>query len=372
MIAIVNGSEVRAEAAAEARARARTPALTPAPVAASTSASRGARVPRRLARTVVLAALMVAGALSGVAFAASGDTAVDAAGSVSTSVAAAQGNYTHQTAPTRYVEVNGARIAYRRFGKTGGVPLVFFQHFVGNMDNWDPKVIDGLAENREVVLFDNAGVAASSGDVPTTVEGMAAYGAALIDALHIKQADLLGFSLGSLVAQQVGLQRPDLVRRLVLVGSGPRGGVGMATLTPEFQAMLKKKRASSDDLLLDVFFTQSASSQAAGRAFIQRLNARQVDRDVNVNAKVAPAQVAAFSAWGVPHAHADAYLKKIRQPVLVVVGDHDIVHYPINSFTLEKDLPNAQLAVYPDANHGAAYQYPDRFITDVTTFLDQD
>jgi pimeloyl-ACP methyl ester carboxylesterase len=278
---------------------------------------------------------------------------------------------THQTAPTQYIDAAGVKLAYRRFGKPGGVPLVMFQHFVGTMDSWDPKITDGFAREHEVILFDNAGVAASGGTVPTTVEGMAGHAIALIEALKVKQADLLGFSLGSLVAQQVALQRPDLARRLIIVGSGPRGGEGMASLTPEFLDMLKKPHDPADELLLDVFFTQSAASQQAGRAFLTRLRARQVQRDPDVDDKVAPAQIAAFAAWGAPRADANAYLKQIRQPVLVVSGSRDLVHYTVNSFTLQQQLPNAQLIVYPDSNHGSIYQYPDLFLAQAGLFLNQ-
>jgi pimeloyl-ACP methyl ester carboxylesterase len=276
--------------------------------------------------------------------------------------------FTHVSAPTRYIDVDGARLAYRRFGKPGGVPLLLCQHFVGTMDGWDPKVVDGLARGREVILFDNAGVAASGGTVPTTIEGMAGYAAGLLRALEIRQVDVLGFSMGSLVAQQLALAHPDTVRRVILVGSGPRAGVGMASLTPEFQEVLGKKHGNPDELLLEVFFTPSASSQAAGRAFVQRLHARTLDRDKDVDDKVAPAQVAAFSAWGRPQD--DAYLKQIRQPVLVVSGSHDIVHYTVNSYDLQQKLPNAQLVVYPDSNHGSIYQYPDQFLAHATLFLD--
>src|SRR6266446_3614172 len=143
--------------------------------------------------------------------------------------------HTHQTAPTQFVEANGIRFAYRRFGKSGGVPLVLNQHFTGTMDHWDPLVTDGLAATREVILFNNAGVSSSSGEVPTTVEGMAANGAAFIKALGLKQVDLLGFSIGGIVTQALTLAAPQLVRRLVLVGTGPLSGEGMATLTPEAQ-----------------------------------------------------------------------------------------------------------------------------------------
>src|SRR5712672_1848669 len=143
--------------------------------------------------------------------------------------------HTHQTAPTRFVEANGIRFAYRRFGKPGGVPIVFNQHYIGTMDYWDPAVTDGLARDREVILFNNAGVSSSSGEVPTTIEEMGANAIAFIKALGLKQVDVLGFSIGGFVAQEIALQAPDLVRRLIVDGTGPRGGQGMATLTPEAQ-----------------------------------------------------------------------------------------------------------------------------------------
>jgi pimeloyl-ACP methyl ester carboxylesterase len=247
---------------------------------------------------------------------------------------------------------------------------VLFQHFVGTMDSWDPAVADGLARNREVIVFDNAGVAASGGEVPNTVQGMAAYGTGLIEALKLPQADLLGFSLGSLVAQQVALDRPDLVRKVILVGSGPRGGEGMATLTPEFQAMLAKPRARPDDLLLDVFFTPSANSQAAGRAFVQRLHWRTEDRDGVISEKVVPAQVAAFAEWGAPSPRGKDDLHRLTQPVLVVSGSDDLVHYTVNAYALQRGLPRAQLIIYPDSAHGAIYQYPETFVRHAALFLD--
>lgn len=277
--------------------------------------------------------------------------------------------YTHQTALTQFVNVDGARLAYRRFGKPNGLPLVFLQHFVGNMDSWDPKVVDGFARDREVILFDNVGVASSSGEVPNNIEDMAKYAAGLIKALGVKKADLLGFSMGSLIAQQVTLDHPELVHRLILVGSSPRSGVGMASLTPEFQGYLAKKREVPDELLLDVFFTQTAESQAAGREFLTRLRARRVNRDVDVNDKTAPAQATAIAGWGAPAENANEYLKAIKQPTLVVSGSHDIVFYTVNDVTLQQNLPNAQLLIYPDSNHGAIYQYPDLFVKHATLFL---
>ena len=277
--------------------------------------------------------------------------------------------YSHVTAPTHFIIVDGTRYAYRRFGKPSGRPLIFFQHFLGNMDNWDPMVVDGFAKHRQVILFDNAGVAASGGEVPSTVEGMANNAISFIEALGIKNADLLGFSLGSLVAQQITLDRPDLVHRVILVGSGPRGGIGMASLTPEFRAVLAKKRAVPDELLLDALFTPSAKSQAAGREFLDRERARTVNRDIGMSDKVEGSQVAAFAAWGAPRANNTSYLEAIKQPVLIIGGSNDIVHYTINSYELQQHLPDAELIIYPDTNHGSFYQYPALFLESATTFL---
>ncbi len=168
--------------------------------------------------------------------------------------------HTHQTAPTQFVEANGIRFAYRRFGKASGVPLVFNMHFTGTMDHWDPLVTDGFAKDREVILFDNAGISSSSGEVPTSVEGMAADAVAFIKALGLSQVDVLGFSLGGLVAQELTLVAPELVRRLVLVGTGPRSGESMASLTPEAQKIFGATYDPPDHLWLGVFFTPSEAS----------------------------------------------------------------------------------------------------------------
>jgi pimeloyl-ACP methyl ester carboxylesterase len=276
--------------------------------------------------------------------------------------------HTHQTAPTQFVEANGVRFAYRRFGKIGGVPLVFNQHFTGTMDHWDPAVTDGLAQEREVILFNNAGVSSSSGEVPTTFQGMGANAIAFIKALQLTKVDVLGFSIGGFVAQEITLQAPDLVRRLILVGTGPRGGEGMGSLTPEAQQIFSATYDPPDHLWLAVHFTPSEASQAAGREFLQRFRRRVKGRDPDVNEKVAPAQLEAIGKWGVAQKSFD-YLKAIKQPTLVVNGGKDVIVYSVNSFILQQNLPNAQLILYPDANHGSQYQYPEFFVHHVSLFL---
>lgn len=277
--------------------------------------------------------------------------------------------YTHQTAPTQYVEANGIRFAYRRFGKAGGVPIVLNMHFTGTMDHWDPAVTDGLAKDREVILFNNAGIASSSGEVPTTIEGMAAHAAAFIEALGLTQVDVLGFSLGGLVAQALTQAQPQLVRKLVLVGTGPRSGEGMATLTPEAQQIFGATYDEPDHLWLKVFFTDSEASQAAGHAFLKRFRQRGENRDPEVNEKVAPAQIEALSKWGAPRENPYGYLSAIQQPTLVINGSNDVIIYTSNSYILQQNLPNAQLILYPDSNHGSQYQYPQRFVQHVAAFL---
>jgi pimeloyl-ACP methyl ester carboxylesterase len=280
--------------------------------------------------------------------------------------------HNHQTAPTQFVEANGVRFAYRRFGNAAGVPLVFNQHFTGTMDHWDLAVTGGFAKHREVILFNNAGVSSSSGDVPTRIEKMGASAVAFIKALRLTKVDVLGFSIGGFVAQEIALQAPDLVRQLVLVGTGPRGGEGMATLTPEAQEIFGASYDEPDHLWLRVHFTKSENSQAAGREFLKRFRRRAENRDPELNEKVAPAQIEALSEWGAPRQKSFEYLKSIRQPTLVVNGGNDVIIYAVNSFILQQHLPNAQLIPYPDANHGSQYQYPNEFVADVTRFLNDE
>ena len=282
--------------------------------------------------------------------------------------------YTATTVPTQFVEANSIRFAYRRWGKRSGLPLVFNQHFTGNLDNWDPAILDGLAREREVIIFNNAGIASSSGEVPTTFAGMARNAEAFIDGLRLTRVDLLGFSIGGMIAQQITLDRPELVRRLILVGTAPRNhdaGNNQGHITLETAAIFGATYHPPENLWLKVFFTDSDQSQAAGREFLKRYLSRTENRDAPINDKVAPAQIAAVSQWGIHPGERFAYLKNITQPTLVVNGNHDVIVYTVNSLYLVQNLPNAKLILYPDANHGSWYQYHEDFVFETNRFLDE-
>jgi pimeloyl-ACP methyl ester carboxylesterase len=271
------------------------------------------------------------------------------------------------SAPTRFADVGGTRFAYRRFGIPAGPPLVFVQHFMGNLDNFDPAISDALAAGREIILFDNAGVGASAGVAPDTVVGMAADAAGFIDGLGLATVDLLGHSMGGEVAQLIALDRPDLVRRLVLVGTGPRGG---DLMTPDTAKLFARRPQDGLDMWLPIMFSPSKESQTAGRAWVSRVSARAEDRDVPVSEQTIAAHRAAAAEWGVKAGGGLDYLSRIGQPTLVVNGNNDIVIPTINSYRLYQGLPDAELVLYPDANHGAHFQYPARFSRRVIDFLD--
>jgi pimeloyl-ACP methyl ester carboxylesterase len=278
--------------------------------------------------------------------------------------------YTHQDAPTRYVEANGIRFAYRRFGNAGsGYPLLFNQHYTGTMDYWDPAVTDGLAQNREVILFDNAGISSSSGDVPTSIGEMAANAIAFVKALGLERLDVLGFSIGGMVAQEFVVQAPALVRRLILIGTGLRGGVGIAPMTEDGARIFGATYDPPENLWLAVHFTPSAASQAAGRAFLMRRNRRQLGRDPEVDAHAGPRQIEALRKYGVQSPGSFEYLRDLHQPTLVVNGHNDVIAPTINSYTLQQYLPNAELILYPDANHGSFIQYHELFVEQADRFL---
>ncbi len=275
------------------------------------------------------------------------------------------------TAPTQFIETTHETYAYRRFGAGAGLPLVCLQHFTGTLDNWDPAVTDQLARGREVILFESAGLGRSTGEVPRTVPGMTAHFLAFADALGLREVDLLGFSLGGMVAQVAALERPELIRRMLLVGTAPEGGEDVMHLEkPELGRILSDPNLSGSERLVRLFFTPSDASRRAGEEFVSRLGLRTGDREPASGPEVAQAQVAAFRAWERVDGERFAKLRRISQPCLVVNGVFDRMIPVRNSYYLAEHLPNATLLVYPDAGHGSLFQYPDSFATQARLFLD--
>jgi pimeloyl-ACP methyl ester carboxylesterase len=262
---------------------------------------------------------------------------------------------------------NGVHYAYRDVGE-GEVPLVLFQHFRGNLDSWDPALIDALASGRRVITFDNAGVGASSGSTPDTVEQMARDAIAFMAALEISEADLLGFSIGSFVAQQVALMRPAIVRRLILASSAPQAAAGMHGWAPNVIGAVGTPQTSPEEYL-GVFFTQSPASQGSGQEALKRMYARTEDRDTATSWETREAQYDAVCAWGIPDHARLQRLSALALPVFVANGDSDPMILPHYSYLLAGLIPQAEVKIYPDAAHGFLFQHHAEFAADVEAFL---
>jgi pimeloyl-ACP methyl ester carboxylesterase len=275
------------------------------------------------------------------------------------------------TADNLSLEVGDVSFVYRRFGneETVAPALVMLQHFRGNLDSWDPALVDRLAHDREVILVNNRGVGGSTGVVPENVTAMARDALAFIDALGLKQIDLLGFSLGGYVAQEIVLLRPRLVRRLVLAGTAPQGGPDLHRWSEDVYALATSDQPSAEDLL-GLFFSGSEQSQAKGTEALGRLFQREVDRDEPTDLATRDAQLAAITAWGIPDESKLNRLAGITQPTFVANGDNDTMMHTQNSHLLAEHLPDAQLRIYPDANHGFLDQYPELFADEVHAFLE--
>jgi len=284
-----------------------------------------------------------------------------------------QAERSNVNAPTRFVSANGEKYAYRRFGGGPGLPLLCLQHFTGNLDNWDPAVTDPLAQERELILFESAGVGRSSGKVPPTVAGMASHALAFLDGLRVSTCDVLGFSLGGMVAQQMVQDRPSVFRKLMLVGTAPRGGEDVMHLEkPALRRFLQDPTLKGYEVLVKIFFAPTESSQAAGEAFIARLGLRKDDREPASGPEIAAAQLAAFRDWEQFRGERFAGLKTIRQPTLVVNGVFDVMIPVMNSFWLSQHLPNSVLMTYPDSGHGSLFQFYESFTRQASAFLASD
>lgn len=275
------------------------------------------------------------------------------------------------TAATRFLQTPKEKYAYRRFGKKSKYPLLCLQHFTGTLDNWDPAVTDPLALGREVILFESAGLGRSTGEVPQSIPEMAAHALAFVDALAVAQVDILGYSLGGMVAQQIALDRPALARRILLVGTAPEGGEDIMHMEkPQLKRITDDPNIPGLQKLVKLFFAPSSSSQAAGEAFVARLSQRTSDREPVAGPKVALAQITAFRAWERFSGERFSNLGKISQPCLVINGIFDNMIPVRNSYMLSEHLPNAMLVTYPDAGHGSLFQFHNSFVKQASLFLD--
>lgn len=270
-----------------------------------------------------------------------------------------------ETAKTEHLDADGVRYAYRRLGASAGTPLVLLQHFTGTMDAWDPAVVNALAETRPVIAFNNRGIGTSTGKTPESVEQMAADAGAFIRGLGLTRVDLLGFSLGGMLAQVLAVEHPELIRKIIIAGAAPRGGEEHLLAVVE-DAFAK----GATDVRLPLFFTHSENSQRAGRAFIARATARTRDRDPDSGDDVSGPQAKAIIGWCAAKDEDDKTLRAIAQPTLIVHGSDDTMFPSINAYTMFKAMKNAQLILYPDSGHGALFQYPETFVAHCRTFLD--
>ncbi|MFZ3193149.1 MAG: alpha/beta hydrolase, partial [Moraxellaceae bacterium] len=267
---------------------------------------------------------------------------------------------THCTTPTRFVSIDGAQFAYRRWGNTdsGQPPIVLLQHFRGGMDHWDPLMTDGLAKSREVILLNGRGVASSNGAPRTRIEDMADDAAACVRALGLRQIDVLGFSLGGFQALDLTVRHPQLIRKLMLIGTGPRGG--NPEMEQEVLATAPKLVPELEDFLY-LFFGRSEQAQQAGREFWERRHQR-VDQDPPSSPAVANTQIEANIYYLPALSDSDpfAYLRNIQQPTFILNGVNDVMIPTVNSYYMARNIPNAQLFIYPDSGHAAHFQYPER------------
>lgn len=274
---------------------------------------------------------------------------------------------TWRTTPTRTINVDGTPFVYRELGPTGDVPVVFLHHFTAVLDDWDPRVIDGIAAQRHVITFDNRGVGGTGGSVPHTIDEMAEDAVAFIHAVGYDHVDLLGFSLGGGVAQVIALNHPELVRRAILAGTGPRGGGGIEKMPLIAGSAYTKAALTLRDPRHFLFFNRNAVGKRAASEYMARLKERTADRDKGISMQARLAQLRAIreAGLGTPHD-----LSRITQPVFVANGDKDVMVASSHSHDLASRIPNARLTIYPDSGHGGVFQYHHQFVPAVLEFLE--
>ena len=273
---------------------------------------------------------------------------------------------TWRNAPTHTIDVGGVQFAYRELGPSTGVPVVFLTHLAAVLDNWDPRVVDGIAAKHRVITFDNRGVGASSGSTPKTIEEMASDAVAFIRALGFEQVDLFGFSMGGMIAQVIAQQEPRLVRKMILAGTGPAGGEGIDKVTRISYLDTARGVLTRQDPKQFLFFTRTPNGRQAGKQFLARLEERTKDRDKAISVGSFRAQLKAIHRWGQEQ---PTDLASIHQPVLVMNGETDKMVPSKNTVDLDQRLPNSQLVIYPDAGHGGVFQFHADFVKRALEFL---
>lgn len=269
--------------------------------------------------------------------------------------------------PTQFINAGGINFAYREYGQqNGGTPVIFLNHLAAVLDNWDPRIIDGIAAKHHVVVFDNRGVGASTGEPAKSIEQMADDVITFIQAKGFKQVDLFGFSMGGMISQEIVLKQPKLIRKMILSGTGPAGGTGISTVGRVSNWDLVRGMATRQDPKVYLFFTRTDNGKAAAKQFVQRINERTENRDKEITISAYRAQLKALKKWGNKK---PADLSIIQQPVLVANGDHDRMVPTVNSYDLAKRLPNSSIIIYPDAGHGGIFQFHDDFVKQSLAFL---
>jgi pimeloyl-ACP methyl ester carboxylesterase len=269
--------------------------------------------------------------------------------------------------PTQTITAGGVNFAYRELGTSNpGPPVVFLVHLAAVLDNWDPRVVDGFAANRHVIAFDNRGVGASSGSPATSIEQMATDAITFIKAMGFERVDLFGFSMGGMIAQEIALMEPQLVRKMIIAGTGPAGGEGISTVARVTYLDMIRGFLTRQDPKQFLFFTRTPDGIRAGKAFLARLKERSVNRDKAATVSVLQAQLKALRRWG---SKAPADLSRIHQPVLVANGDSDRMVPSKNTHDLARRLPNSDLIIYPDSGHGAVFQFHTDFVPKALEFL---
>ena len=271
-------------------------------------------------------------------------------------------------APTRTISAGGVTYAYRELGPKGGTPVVFFVHLAATLDNWDPRIVDPIAKDHHVITFDNRGVGASSGDVPDSIEAMAEDAVTFIKALGFSKVDIFSFSLGGMVAQALVAKHPNLVRKLVLTGTGPAGGKDIDKVAgTTYYDMLRATLTGSDPKEF-LFFNRDVAGKRAAKAFVQRLSERTADRDAPIKVKAFMTQLKAIKKWG---RSAPADLSKVTQPTLIANGDNDRMVPSVLSEDLHQRIAGSRLIIYPGSGHGGIFQFHDQFAPVAVEFLDE-